>query len=195
MSRIKLIVGLANPGAEYAATRHNAGAWYVDLLAERHNRSLKPESKFFGYTARLNIGGEDVRLLVPTTFMNLSGKAVAAMATFYRIPADEILVAHDELDLPPGVAKFKQGGGHGGHNGLKDIISKLGNNVNFHRLRIGIGHPGDRNQVVGFVLGKPQAAEKALIDNAVDEAARCTEVWLKEDRLKAMNRLHSYKGG
>ncbi|WP_168404318.1 aminoacyl-tRNA hydrolase [Erwinia amylovora] len=195
MSRIKLIVGLANPGAEYAATRHNAGAWYVDLLAERHNRSLKPESKFFGYTARLNIGGEDVRLLVPTTFMNLSGKAVAAMATFYRIPADEILVAHDELDLPPGVAKFKQGGGHGGHNGLKDIISKLGNNVNFHRLRIGIGHPGDRNQVVGFVLGKPLAAEKALIDNAVDEAARCTEVWLKEDRLKAMNRLHSYKGG
>ncbi|WP_168395291.1 aminoacyl-tRNA hydrolase [Erwinia amylovora] len=195
MSRIKLIVGLANPGAEYAATRHNAGAWYVDLLAERHNRSLKPESKFFGYTARLNIGGEDVRLLVPTTFMNLSGKAVAAMATFYRIPADEILVAHDELDLPPGVAKFKQGGGHGGHNGLKDIISKLGNNVNFHRLRIGIGHPGDRNQVVGFVLGKPQAAEKALIDNAVDKAARCTEVWLKEDRLKAMNRLHSYKGG
>nr|WP_256464412.1 aminoacyl-tRNA hydrolase [Erwinia amylovora] len=190
-----MIVGLANPGAEYAATRHNAGAWYVDLLAERHNRSLKPESKFFGYTARLNIGGEDVRLLVPTTFMNLSGKAVAAMATFYRIPADEILVAHDELDLPPGVAKFKQGGGHGGHNGLKDIISKLGNNVNFHRLRIGIGHPGDRNQVVGFVLGKPQAAEKALIDNAVDEAARCTEVWLKEDRLKAMNRLHSYKGG
>ncbi|CCP03047.1 peptidyl-tRNA hydrolase [Erwinia amylovora Ea644] len=195
MSRIKLIVGLANPGAEYAATRHNAGAWYVDLLAERHNRSLKPESKFFGYTARLNIGGEDVRLLVPTTFMNLSGKAVAAMATFYRIPADEILVAHDELDLPPGVAKFKQGGGHGGHNGLKDIISKLGNNVNFHRLRIGIGHPGDRNQVVGFVLGRPQAAEKALIDNAIDEAARCTEVWLKEDRLKAMNRLHSYKGG
>ncbi|ADP12426.1 MULTISPECIES: aminoacyl-tRNA hydrolase [Erwinia] len=195
MSRIKLIVGLANPGAEYAATRHNAGAWYVDLLAERHNQSLKEENKFFGYTARLNIGGEDVRLLVPTTFMNLSGKAVAAMATFYRIPAEEILVAHDELDLPPGVAKFKQGGGHGGHNGLKDIISRLGNNLNFHRLRIGIGHPGDRNKVVGFVLGKPQAAEKTLIDNAVDEAARCTEVWLKEDRLKAMSRLHSYRGG
>lgn len=193
MSNIKLIVGLANPGAEYAATRHNAGAWYVDLLAERHNQSLKEESKFYGYTARLSIGGEDVRLLVPTTFMNLSGKAVAAMATFYRIAPEEILVAHDELDLLPGVAKFKQGGGHGGHNGLKDIISKLGNNLDFHRLRIGIGHPGDRNKVVGFVLGKPQAAEQALIDNAIDEAVRCTEVWLKEDKLKAMNRLHSYK--
>lgn len=193
MSSIKLIVGLANPGAEYAATRHNAGAWYVDLLAERHNQSLKEESKFYGYTARLNIAGEDVRLLVPTTFMNLSGKAVAAMATFYRIAPEQILVAHDELDLPPGVAKFKQGGGHGGHNGLKDIISKLGNNPNFHRLRIGIGHPGDRNKVVGFVLGKPLASEQPLIDNAIDEAARCTEVWLKEDRLKAMNRLHSYK--
>lgn len=193
MSSIKLIVGLANPGAEYAATRHNAGAWFVDLLAERHNQSLKEESKFYGYTARLNVAGADVRLLVPTTFMNLSGKAVAAMATFYRIAPDEILVAHDELDLPPGVAKFKQGGGHGGHNGLKDIISKLGNTQDFHRLRIGIGHPGDRNKVVGFVLGKPQAAEQTLIDNAIDEAARCTELWLKEDRLKAMNRLHSYR--
>lgn len=194
MTPIKLIVGLANPGAEYAATRHNAGAWYIDYLAQRHNQSLKEESKFYGYTGRLNIGGEDVRLLVPTTFMNLSGKAVAAMATFYRIAPEEILVAHDELDLPPGVAKFKQGGGHGGHNGLKDIISKLGNSLDFHRLRIGIGHPGDRNKVTGFVLGKPPASEQKLIDDAVDEAARCTELWLKEnDRLRAMNRLHAFK--
>ena len=151
---IKLIVGLANPGAEYAATRHNAGAWYVDLLAERLRAPLREEPKFYGYTSRINLAGADVRLLVPTTFMNLSGKAVAAMATFYRINPDEILVAHDELDLPPGVAKFKLGGGHGGHNGLKDIISKLGNNPNFHRLRVGIGHPGDKNKVVGFVLGR-----------------------------------------
>ncbi|QZE27743.1 aminoacyl-tRNA hydrolase [Pantoea ananatis] len=193
MSSIKLIVGLANPGAEYAATRHNAGAWYLDLLAERHNQSLKEEAKFYGYTARLALAGEDVRLLVPTTFMNLSGKAVAAMATFYRIAPEEILVAHDELDLPPGIAKFKQGGGHGGHNGLKDIISKLGNKNNFHRLRIGIGHPGDRNKVTGFVLGKPPASEQKLIDDAIDEAARCTELWLKEDRIKAMNRLHAFK--
>jgi PTH1 family peptidyl-tRNA hydrolase len=190
---IKLIVGLANPGAEYAATRHNAGAWYVDLLAERHNQSLKEEAKFFGYTARINLAGEDVRLLVPTTFMNLSGKAVSAMATFFRIAPDEILVAHDELDLPPGVAKFKLGGGHGGHNGLKDIINKLGNNPNFHRLRIGIGHPGDKNKVVGFVLGKPPLSEQKLIDDAVDEAARCTEVWLKEGLIKATNRLHAFK--
>lgn len=193
MSSIKLIVGLANPGAEYAATRHNAGAWYLDLLAQRHNQSLKEEAKFYGYTARLNLAGHDVRLLVPTTFMNLSGKAVAAMATFYRIEPQEILVAHDEMDMLPGVAKFKQGGGHGGHNGLKDIINKLGNNADFHRLRIGIGHPGDRNKVTGFVLGKPPASEQKLIDEAIDEAARCTELWLKEDRLKAMNRLHAFK--
>ncbi len=193
VSRIKLIVGLANPGAEYAATRHNAGAWYLDLLAERYKQSLKEESKFFGYTARFNQEGDDVRLLVPTTFMNLSGKSVAAMATFYRIAPEEILVAHDELDLPPGVAKFKQGGGHGGHNGLKDIISKLGNDANFHRLRIGIGHPGDRNKVVGFVLGTPPAGEQNLIDGAIGEAVQCTEVWLKEGRVKAVNRLHNYK--
>lgn len=190
---IKLIVGLANPGAEYAATRHNAGAWYVDLLAERYRAPLQEEPKFFGFTSRINLAGEDVRLLVPTTFMNLSGKAVAAMATFYRINPDEVLVAHDELDLPPGVAKFKLGGGHGGHNGLKDIISKFGNNPNFHRLRIGIGHPGDKNKVVGFVLGKPPTSEQKLIDDAVDEAVRCTELWLKEDLVKATNRLHAFK--
>ena len=160
---IKLIVGLANPGAEYAATRHNAGAWYVDLLAERLRAPLREEPKFYGYTSRINLAGADVRLLVPTTFMNLSGKAVAAMATFYRINPDEILVAHDELDLPPGVAKFKLGGGHGGHNGLKDIISKLGNNPNFHRLRVGIGHPGDKKKVVGFVLGKHRVSGAKLV--------------------------------
>lgn len=190
---IKLIVGLANPGAEYAATRHNAGAWYVDLLAERLRAPLREEPKFFGYTSSINLAGADVRLLVPTTFMNLSGKAVAAMATFYRINPDEILVAHDELDLPPGVAKFKLGGGHGGHNGLKDIISKLGNNPNFHRLRVGIGHPGDKNKVVGFVLGKPPVSEQKLIDEAVDEAARCTEIWLEDGLTKATNRLHAFK--
>ncbi|HHQ6602860.1 TPA: aminoacyl-tRNA hydrolase [Serratia fonticola] len=193
MSSIKLIVGLANPGSEYAQTRHNAGAWYVDLLAQRHNQPLKEESKFFGYTARLNLAGNDVRLLVPTTFMNLSGKAVGALATFYRILPEEILVAHDELDLPPGVAKLKLGGSNGGHNGLKDIQSKLGNNPNFYRLRIGIGHPGDKNKVVGFVLGKPPASEQTLIDDAIDESLRCTEILLKEGMTKAMNRLHAFK--
>lgn len=190
---IKLIVGLANLGAEYAQTRHNAGAWFVDALAERNGQSLKEESKFYGYTARLNLAGNDVRLLVPATFMNLSGKAVAALATFYRIQPDEILVAHDELDLPPGVAKLKLGGGNGGHNGLKDIQSKLGNNPNFYRLRIGIGHPGDKNKVVGFVLGKPLASEQPLIDDAIDEALRCTEVLLKEGIDRAMARMNGFK--
>ncbi|WP_247919123.1 aminoacyl-tRNA hydrolase [Yersinia pseudotuberculosis] len=193
MSSIKLIVGLANPGEKYAQTRHNAGAWYVDLLAERHNQSLKEESKFFGYTARLNLAGQDIRLLVPATFMNLSGKAVAAMASFYRILPEEILVAHDELDILPGMAKLKLGGGNGGHNGLKDIQNKLGNNPNFYRLRIGIGHPGDKSKVTGFVLGKPPASEQTLIDNAIDESIRCTEVLLNEGMTKAMNRLHAFK--
>ena len=193
VSSIKLIVGLANPGAEYAQTRHNAGAWYVDLLARQHNVSLKEESKFFGYTGRLTLAGQDVRLLVPTTFMNLSGKAVAAMATFYRLNPDEILVAHDELDIPPGVAKVKLGGGNGGHNGLKDIQSKLGNNPNFYRLRIGIGHPGDKNKVVGFVLGKPPASEQQLIDSAIDESLRCTEILMKEGLEKAVQQLHGFK--
>ena len=193
MSSIKLIVGLANPGAEYAQTRHNAGAWYVDLLAQRHNQQLKEESKFFGSTARLNLAGTDVRLLVTTTFMNLSGKAVLAMANFYRIELNEILVAHDELDLPPGVAKIKLGGGNGGHNGLKDIQNKFGNNPNFYRLRIGIGHPGDKNKVVGFVLGKPPASEQKMIDEAIDESLRCTEMLMKDGLEKTVQRLHSFK--
>ena len=190
---IKLIVGLANPGAEYAATRHNAGAWFVDLLAERLRAPLREEAKFFGYTSRVTLGGEDVRLLVPTTFMNLSGKAVAAMASFFRIIRTKFWWPTTNLDLPPGVAKFKLGGGHGGHNGLKDIISKLGNNPNFHRLRIGIGHPGDKNKVVGFVLGKPPVSEQKLIDEAIDEAARCTEMWFTDGLTKATNRLHAFK--
>jgi peptidyl-tRNA hydrolase, PTH1 family len=193
MTTIKLIVGLANPGNEYAATRHNAGAWFVEQLAERYNQSLKNEQKFFGYTSRINISGHDVRLLVPTTFMNLSGKAVQAMATFYQIKPEEILVAHDELDLNPGIAKLKFGGSHGGHNGLKDIASKLGNNLNFYRLRIGIGHPGDKNKVVGYVLNKPPKPEQELIDKAIDESLRCTDILLSDGIDVAMNKLHAFK--
>ncbi|MBD3723067.1 aminoacyl-tRNA hydrolase [Klebsiella pneumoniae] len=190
---IKLIVGPANPGAEYAATRHNAGASVCGFTGGSPSCAAARREQILRLHLAHQPAGEDVRLLVPTTFMNLSGKAVAAMATFYRINPDEILVAHDELDLPPGVAKFKLGGGHGGHNGLKDIISKLGNNPNFHRLRVGIGHPGDKNKVVGFVLGKPPASEQKLIDDAVDEAARCTEILLKDGLTKATNRLHAFK--
>lgn len=193
MSTIKLIVGLANPGSEYASTRHNAGAWFIEQLAQRYNQSLKNETKFFGYTARINVNNQDIRLLIPTTYMNLSGKAVQAIATFYQIKPEEILVAHDELDLNPGNAKFKLGGGHGGHNGLKDIINKLGNNPNFYRLRIGIGHPGDKSKVVGFVLNKPSKPEQNLIDQAIDESVRCTEVLVNQGIEAAMNRLHAFK--
>ncbi|PKH03911.1 aminoacyl-tRNA hydrolase [Psychromonas sp. MB-3u-54] len=190
---IKLLVGLANPGPEYVQTRHNAGQWYVNQLASQENIQLKPEAKFYGLTGRIQFAGNDLRLLVPTTFMNLSGKAVAAMANFYRIKPEEILIAHDELDLLPGIAKFKLGGGHGGHNGLKDIIEKLGNNKNFYRLRIGIGHPGDKNRVSGYVLGKAPSSEQNLIDQSIDEAARCTPILGQDGLEKAMNRLHSFK--
>jgi len=193
MCNFKLIVGLANPGVEYAQTRHNAGAWYVDLLAQRYHQQLKEENKFFGYTTRLNLVYNDVRLLVPTTFMNLSGKAVLAMANFYRIEPEEILVAHDELDLSPGVAKIKLGGGNGGHNGLKDIQNKFCNNPNFYRLRIGIGHPGDKSKVVGFVLGKPPAKEQEMIDKAIDESLHCSEMLMKDGLKNAVQRLHSFK--
>jgi len=193
MSNIKLIVGLANPGAEYAQTRHNAGAWYVQELARICSVQLVPESKYFGVTARAILHDKDVRLLIPTTYMNLSGKSVAALANFFRILPEEILVAHDELDMEPGVAKFKLGGGHGGHNGLKDIIASLGNDKNFHRLRIGIGHPGDKNKVSGYVLGRAPAVEQERINAVIDEAVRSTEILFNQDMAKAMHRLHSFK--
>ncbi|QIW15619.1 aminoacyl-tRNA hydrolase [Pasteurellaceae bacterium RH1A] len=193
MSQIKLIVGLANPGAKYEGTRHNAGEWLINELARMYGVSLKEEPKFFGKLAKINTQAGEVRLLVPTTFMNLSGKAVGALANFYRIKPEEILVAHDELDLPPGVAKIKQGGGHGGHNGLKDIIAALGNNNNFYRVRIAIGHPGDRNLVSNYVLGKPSPDDQRLIDAAVDEASRCVELIFSEGMVKATNRLNGFK--
>ncbi|HIF9343621.1 TPA: aminoacyl-tRNA hydrolase [Photobacterium damselae] len=192
-NNIRLLVGLANPGQEYAKTRHNAGAWVVEELARVHNVTLREDAKYFGLTGRITTNGQDLRLLIPTTFMNLSGKSVAALAKFFQIQPEEILVAHDELDLPPGVAKFKKGGGHGGHNGLRDIISKMGNNKDFYRLRVGIGHPGDKNKVAGFVLGKAPAKEQELIDAAVDEAVRCMDILLKDGLSKAQNRLHSFK--
>ena len=193
MSEIKLIVGLCNPGEKYADTRHNAGEWLIERLARRFNVSLNPESKFFGKTARTLVNGKEVRLLVPTTFMNLSGKAVGALANFYRIKPEEILVIHDELDLPAGTAKLKQGGGHGGHNGLKDIVAQLGNNNNFYRLRIGIGHPGHRDLVAGYVLNKPSPADRNALEKVLDEATDCVEMIFKDGMVKATNRLNSFK--
>ena len=193
MSEIKLIVGLGNPGDKYTDTRHNTGEWLIERLARRFNVSLNPEIKFFGKTARTLVNGKEVRLLVPTTFMNLSGKAVGALASFYRIKPEEILVIHDELDLLPGTAKLKQGGGHGGHNGLKDIVAQLGNNNNFYRLRIGIGHPGHRDLVAGYVLNKPSPADRDALEKVLDEATDCIEMIFKDGMVKATNRLNSFK--
>lgn len=189
---IQLIVGLANPGPEYQNTRHNAGAWFIEELCRANQVTLKNDPKYFGYTAKVTIEGHEVRLLVPTTFMNLSGKSVSALANFFKISVDEILVAHDELDMEPGVAKFKKGGGHGGHNGLKDIIAKMANNREFYRLRIGIGHPGSREKVTGWVLGKAPKDDQDKIDAAIDEAVRCVDIWYKQDLKKAQSRLHSF---
>ena len=193
LGSVQLIVGLGNPGREYEDTRHNAGVWFIEELARASGASLQPEKKFHGLTARINLAGQDVRLLYPTTFMNLSGQAVAAMAGFYRIPPENILVAHDELDIPTGTARLKQGGGHGGHNGLRDIISKLGNNKNFLRLRIGIDHPGDSNKVVGYVLNKPTRQEDLQIRSAIDEAARVLPGIVDGEWQKAVQQLHTFK--
>jgi PTH1 family peptidyl-tRNA hydrolase len=193
LSDIKLIVGLGNPGREYEQTRHNAGALFVEELARRQNTPLKEEAKFFGLTCRINIDGHDIRLLIPTTFMNRSGKAVAAISQFYKIEVDEILVAHDELDIGAGTARFKQGGGHGGHNGLRDIIAQSGNNKNFYRLRIGIDHPGSADQVSGYVLSKaPQKDHQKMLD-AIDESIRSLPDAINGDWSKAMNYLHTFK--
>lgn len=192
MTAIKLIVGLGNPGTEYRGTRHNAGADFVDQLARDSGLELRPDSKFFGLTGQLSLSGHELRLLIPTTFMNRSGKAVAAIAGFYKIAPEEILVAHDELDIAPGTARFKRGGGHGGHNGLRDIIPALGNNRDFQRLRIGIGHPGHASKVSGYVLSAPDSADRTRIDASIEEAVRSLPLLLDGDEVKAMTRLHSF---
>lgn len=193
MSAIRLIVGLGNPGPEYAHTRHNAGEWYVRALAEHYGIRLNDDSKYHGITGRGSVQGVDLRLLIPTTFMNLSGQSVGALATFFKILPDEILVAHDELDLPPGSIRLKTGGGHGGHNGLRDIIRALANQNSFHRLRIGIGHPGDAKQVSGFVLGKAPASEQTLIDSAIREALQHSDDIVAGKLALVMNQLNRFK--
>ncbi len=191
MSKLSLIVGLGNPGAEYAQTRHNAGFWYVEQLADRYNISLKNESRFLGFSGRGSIEGQDVRLLLPMTYMNRSGQSVVPFAKFYQIPVQEILIAHDELDMPAGQIRLKTGGGHGGHNGLRDIVPHIG--ADFHRLRIGIGHPGHRDKVTAHVLGKAPQAEQALFDQAIDEALKHTKDLVNGQVAKAMNQLNAFK--
>jgi len=192
LTAIKLIAGLGNPGSEYRGTRHNAGADFVAALARQGGITLQDESRFFGLTGRVTLSGHDLRLLIPATFMNRSGQAVAAMASFFKIEPEQILIAHDELDIPPGCARFKQGGGHGGHNGLRDIVPSLGNNADFHRLRVGIGHPGHASRVTGYVLGAPPPADRERIDACIDEAMAALPLLLDGDSTKAMTRLHSF---
>lgn len=188
---IKLLVGLGNPGDKYEATRHNAGFWWLDQVAAATNSKLATDTKFFGIVGKLN-AATDTWLLKPTTFMNASGKAVAALANYYKITPAQILVIHDELDLPPETVKLKKGGGHGGHNGLKDITAALGT-PDFWRLRLGIGHPGHRNEVINFVLKAPLKDEQTAINQCIDESIHILPQLLSGDFETAMLKLHTKK--
>ena len=192
MSRVSLIVGLGNPGSEYEHTRHNAGFWFLDELARAHNLSFKTEKKFYGDTSRFKHAGEDVWLLKPQTFMNLSGQAVQAMAHFYKINLAQILVVHDELDLSVDTIRLKKGGGHGGHNGLRDISSRMGGN-DFLRLRIGIGHPGEKSKVSNHVLKNASSDDKISIERNITRALNVLPLVIEGELQKAMNELHTEK--
>jgi len=190
MRAIACLVGLGNPGPKYEETRHNVGFWLVDRLARKFGVMLRAENKFGGEVARISTDAGDCWLLKPITYMNNSGRSVSALARFYKIPLEQILVAHDDLDLDPGVIRLKKGGGHGGHNGLRDIISAMGGN-NFHRVRIGIGHPGHRDAVTDFVLSRPGRAEQDAIDVGLDEVERHWLTIQGGDMQKAMQEIHS----
>lgn len=189
---LQLIVGLGNPGGQYESTRHNAGFWYVDAVAAKYGGRFSTESKFKGESAKVMIDGQAVWLLKPMTYMNRSGDAVRALKEFYKIPLESILVVHDELDLLPGTARLKKSGGHGGHNGLRSIIANCGG-ADFFRLRLGIGHPGDRNQVSNFVLHKASQEEQKRIDESIDASMDVLALAVSGDMAKAMNQLHSKK--
>lgn len=193
MTAVQLIVGLGNPGTEYEQTRHNAGALFVERVASAKGVNLSADKKYFGLVGKFSHQGRDVRLLIPTTYMNRSGQSVAALANFFRIPPEAILVAHDELDMPPGTARLKQGGGHGGHNGLRDIIAQLGNQNSFHRLRLGIGHPGDKTLVSGFVLSRAPRSEQEKLETSIGFALEVLPDMLDGNWTRAMQQLHSRK--
>lgn len=186
---LKLIVGLGNPGAEYAQTRHNAGFAFVEELARRHGGRFRSEFRHKGELARIRVRDEDVWLLKPMSFMNHSGGPTRSVATFYKVPLNAILVAYDDLDFPPGTVKLREGGGAAGHNGMRDLIAQLGDG--FWRLRIGIGHPGDRAAVLNYVLGRPQPEDARLINEAIAAAADVVPMIIAEGPQKAMNRLHT----
>ncbi|MED5622253.1 aminoacyl-tRNA hydrolase [Ideonella sp. BN130291] len=187
---IRLLVGLGNPGPEYDATRHNAGFWWVDEVARKLGATLLPDRGYHGLVARVNRPDGPVWLLEPQTYMNLSGKSVAALARFFKIAPEEVLVVHDELDLLPGQMKLKLGGSHAGHNGLKDIHAQLGS-PDYWRLRLGIGHPGVKAEVINYVLRKPPLAERELIDKAIDRSLEALDLVLAGDMEKAMMKIHA----
>lgn len=189
---IRLIVGLGNPGDKYVGTRHNAGFWFVDELVRRCGGAFRQDARIRSEAARVEIAGVPCYVLKPLTFMNRSGQPIAAVANFYRIPPEAVLVAHDELDLPPGTVRFKRGGGHGGHNGLRDTIRALGSRE-FQRMRIGIGHPGQADDVVPYVLSRPSPDDRRAIDEAVDDAADAMNLVFEGHTDKAVQRLHSRK--
>ncbi|MDR1311642.1 MAG: aminoacyl-tRNA hydrolase [Burkholderiaceae bacterium] len=194
MSAIRLIVGLGNPGQEYEQTRHNAGFWTLDNVAQAyHAGTMKKESRFFSQVGKVHVAGQDVWLVKPQTYMNRSGRAVAAFARFYRIELDQILIVHDELDIPPGTARLKKGGSTGGHNGLKDVVSSLGNG-DFWRLRLGIGHPRDNNlnmAVIDFVLQRPRHEEQNLINHAISRSIEIIPLLCEARFDMAMQVLHT----
>jgi PTH1 family peptidyl-tRNA hydrolase len=187
---IKLIVGLANPGSEYVSTRHNAGGWFVELLAQQAGTSLRIESKFHGLVAKILVDGKPCWLLEPTTYMNESGRSISALMRFYKITPQEVLVAHDELDFEPGIIRLKEGGGHGGHNGLRDTIASLGTK-DFYRMRIGIGHPGHKDKVSPYVLGRPSSSDRAKIDQSINDGLRVVDDLVNGELQKACRYLHS----
>ena len=186
---LQLLVGLGNPGPEHAATRHNAGFWFVDDVAARHEARLKPERRYDADAGRVTVAGVPLWLLKPMGYMNRSGQSVRAFCDYLQVPTEQVLVVHDELDLPPGVARLKFGGGAGGHNGLKDVIAHLGED--FWRLRIGIGHPGHRDEVISWVLERPTQVEERLMREAIELAVAEFPRLLTEGAEKMMNRLHS----
>jgi len=194
LTAVKLIIGLGNPGDKYSKTRHNAGFWFLDALADKYGASFKTESKFSGEVAKVNINGQSLWLLKPSTFMNRSGLAAHQISKFYKIKAEQTLVAYDELDLPAGTVRLKKSGGHGGHNGLRDLHAQI--SKDYLRLRFGIGHPGDRNKVADYVLSRPSQSDEIEITNAIDRALDVLDKIItgdNKDLQKAMNILHTEK--
>jgi len=194
MTGIRLIAGLGNPGPEYLRNRHNAGFWFADMLASGESVRFAPEKRVHGEACRVAIGGEQVRVIKPDTFMTESGRAVVAALNYWKLAPEELLVVHDDLDLPPGTVRLKFDGGHGGQNGIRDIMAQLGHG-RFHRLRIGIGHPGDRDRVTPWVLGNPSAADEDLMLDAITHALHVLPLAVAGDFNEAMKRLHTHTTG